>query len=112
MNSPKLQPANVSLYTVYGRLQKKFPKFHKMFMNIREHFANVHVHITSRMYVHEQFTKYHELFAKVRELGGNFLQPTVGFEICKYVMHLMYGSLASRIQGKRYSWFSRYVLKF
>ena len=41
-------------------------------------FANVRVHITSRMYVHEQFTKYHELFAKVHELGGNFfLQPTI-----------------------------------
>ena len=43
-----------------------------MFMSIREHFANVHVHITSQMYVHEQFTKYHELFVKVRKLGGNF----------------------------------------
>ena len=43
-----------------------------MFMNICEHFTNVHVHITSRAYGHEQFMKYHELFAKVRELGGNF----------------------------------------
>ena len=57
----------------------RLPKIvREVFMNIREHFANVHVHITSRPYVHEQFTKYHELFVKVRELGGNFfLQPTV-----------------------------------
>ena len=43
-----------------------------MFMNIREHFANVHMHITSRTYVHEQFMKYRELLTKVRELGGIF----------------------------------------
>ena len=68
----------------YGsyRLQKKFPEFREMFMNICEHFANVHVHITSRTYVHEQFTKYHELFAKVRELGGNFF-ATYRSYVCK-----------------------------
>ena len=50
----------------------------EVFMNIREHFANVHMHITSRMSVHEQFTKYYELLAKVCDLGGNFfLQTTV-----------------------------------
>ena len=45
-----------------------------MFINIREHFANVHVHITLRTYVHKQFTKYRELLANlVRKLGGIFL---------------------------------------
>ena len=54
-----------------------------MFKNIHKHFANVHLYITSRTYVHEQFTKYHELFAKVCELDGNFLQPTIYFK-CNY----------------------------
>ena len=48
-----------------------------MFMSIREYFANIHVDITSQMYVHEQFTKYHELLVKVCELGGIFLQFTI-----------------------------------
>ena len=68
--------------------KKKFPEFREMFMNICEHFVNVHVHITSRTCVHEQFTKYHELFTKVRDLGGNFfLQPTV---VAKMLCELLY----------------------
>ena len=60
----------------YNTVGCKKNEFREMFMNIHEYFANVHVHITSQAYGHEQFTKYHELLAKVCELGGIFLQLT------------------------------------